>query len=307
MELLVFHLPYNKAGLAAIKKYYKLFDKIIPAWLEVAMNGSIKIYEDASIIHEYLSDDEIIPMVQNLNMAGNVSNELIKDQGAIKKFIDYSLEYLGNRGYRELCLDIEGVRYENKERYTDFVGRAAESLHKAGFRLSICIPAKTGNSADSSWSGAYDYTLLGNLVDRVIIMAYDFHWPGGPPGPIAPISWLQDVIDYAIIEIPLEKIYFALGLYGYDWALGQEERGRGLVYKQIEDLARKYQREIEWDQESQSPYLKYEVNGVEHEVWFENKRSIELKIKLLQEFQLNGVVFWRPGQEDPGVWELFRK
>lgn len=306
MELLVFHLPYSKAGLEVIKKYYSIFDLIIPAWLEVAGDGRIRTHEDAGIIQQYMSKEKIIPMVQNLNLSGQVSNELVKDQEAVNRFILESLSYLKKRGYKELCLDIEGVRYENKERYTDFIGRIAENLHGAGFSLSISIPAKTGNSKDSTWSGAYDYNLLGKIVDRIIIMAYDFHWPGGPPGPIAPINWLQDVIDYAIIEIPLEKIYFALGLYGYDWLLNQEERGRGLVYRQIEELARKYKREIEWDQESRSPYLKYELNGVEHEVWFENRCSIESKLKLLKEFQLRGVVFWRPGQEDPEVWELFK-
>jgi len=305
VEVLGFHLPYNKAGLAVIKNQQRIFNKILPAWLELAIDGKIKIFEDASLLHEYMTKEEIIPMVQNMNLAGNVSNGIIMDQGAIKKFIQDSLAYLEKRGYGELCLDIEGVKYENKERFTNFVDRVAASLHEAGISLSICIPAKTGNNADSTWSGAYDYKLLGQIVDRVIIMAYDFHWPGGPPGPIAPLGWLQDLIDYAIIEIPLEKIYFALGLYGYDWPLLAEERGRGLVYKQIEEIARRYQREIEWDQESCCPYLKYEDNGVEHEVWFENKRSIGLKIRLLQEFQLKGVAFWRPGQEDPGVWELF--
>ncbi|NLJ84349.1 MAG: hypothetical protein GX336_05525 [Halanaerobiaceae bacterium] len=306
MELLVFHLPYNRAGLEVIKKYYSIFDKLIPAWLGAAADGSIRIHDDAGTIHQYMNKKKIIPMVQNLELSSRVSNSLVKDKEAVNRFTADSLAYLKKRGYEELCLDIEGVKYENRESYTDFIGRVAENLHGAGFHLSICIPAKTGNSKDSTWSGAYDYNKLGKIADRIIIMAYDFHWPGGPPGPIAPINWLQDVIDYAIMEIPLEKIYFALGLYGYDWPLKQEERGRGLVYRQIAELAGRYKKEIEWDQESRCPYMKYEVNGVEHEVWFENRCSIESKLRLLQDFQLKGVVFWRPGQEDPEVWELFK-
>ena len=55
MELLVFHLPYNRAGLEVIKKYYSIFDKLIPAWLGAAADGSIRIHDDAGTIHQYMN------------------------------------------------------------------------------------------------------------------------------------------------------------------------------------------------------------------------------------------------------------
>ncbi len=303
-EVLGFHLGYNKKGLETINNNNGLINKVIPTCLEVKPDGSIQINTDKTI-KTYKDKSGIVPMVQNANMDSNVSNQLIGNQTAINRFIKDIILYLKSEGYNEVCIDIEGVKYKNKIQYTEFIKQVVDSLRQEGYYLSIVIPAKSENNQDSTWSGAYDYSSLGKITNKIIIMAYDFHWPGGPPGPIAPLSWVQDVIDYAIMEIPLGKLYVGLGLYGYDWILNGEQKARGLIYSQVKNIASNYNSKIEWDQESQSPYLRYIENGFEHEVWFENKESIAKKIKLVDEFQLKGVVFWRLGQEDPDVWQLF--
>lgn len=304
-KVLGFHLEYSESGIQTISKYHNILDKVIPNWIKVKADGSLKITKGNNILHTCLKKNKITPMVQNFNLNSNISNELINNEVAIRKFINNIITYLNKMGYKEICLDIEGVKSGYKNSFTQLIRKTAEFLHDKGYYLSVAIPAKSENNQDSTWSGAYDYSLLGEIVDKVIIMAYDFHWPGGPPGSIAPLSWVQDVIDFAIIEIPLEKLYFGFGLYGYDWTVNNDKNARGLVYRQIEDIRKKYSGKIEWDQDSQSPYLRYKKEGNEHEIWFENKRSIEKKIKLLSEFQLKGLVFWRLGQEDPDIWSLF--
>ncbi len=303
-EVLGFHLAYNQEGLETIKKHYSQITKVIPTWLEVSSDGSVQVSRD-NIIKTYMDKSEIVPMVQNANMDSKVSNQLIGDQTAINSFIKNILLFLKSEGYDEVCIDIEGVNYKNKIKYTEFIKKVTDALLQEGYYLSVVIPAKSENNQDSTWSGAYDYSMLGEIVNKVIIMAYDFHWPGGSPGPIAPFSWVQDVIDYAIIEIPLEKLYLGLGLYGYDWIINSEQKTRGLVFSQIKNISLKYNKKIEWDQDSQSPYLRYKDKDFEHEVWFENKESVAKKLRLVDEFQLKGVVFWRLGQEDPDVWQLF--
>ncbi|MFW6270270.1 MAG: glycosyl hydrolase family 18 protein, partial [Bacillota bacterium] len=61
----------------------------------------------------------------------------------------------------------------------------------------------------------------------------------------------------------------------------------------------------EWDQESKTPYYKYEDEQGRHEIWFENKTSINKKLELVQQYQLAGAVFWRLGLEDPAIWNNF--
>lgn len=301
-----FHLTDSQHGIDIIRKYKGFLDCVIPGWIMVMADGSIQIKRNEKYIKSYLGEDKIIPMVQNFNFDSSIGNNLIINKKAVNNFVSNIIKYLDCENYSGLCIDIKGVKYKLKKQYNEFINKTANKLNDEGYCLSVVIPAKSENNQDSTWSGAYDFSSLGKIVSNVIIMATDFHWPGGPPGPIAPLSWVHDVVDYAIIEIPPEKIYFAFGLYGYDWSLNKEENARKLVYKQIKEIVERYNTRVEWDQESQSPYLRYKNNGLEHEIWFENKRSIEKKIMLIDEFQLKGIVFWKLGQEDPGIWELFK-
>ena len=49
------------------------------------------------------------------------------------------------------------------------------------------------------------------------------------------------------------------------------------------------------------------VDLINHEVWFENGPSVEVKVQLAREAGFGGVTFWRLGGEDPEVWERVRK
>ena len=48
-----------------------------------------------------------------------------------------------------------------------------------------------------------------------------------------------------------------------------------------------------------SPYFRYVKDGVEHEVWFEDVRSMEAKFNLVREFDLRGMGYWQ-------IMKLFR-
>ncbi|MEJ6950659.1 glycosyl hydrolase family 18 protein [Natronospora cellulosivora (SeqCode)] len=304
-EIMGFHLVNNSFGLKTIEEKHHKIDQLVPTMLEVKEDGELIIKKLRENVFDFFDKKNISPMIQNFALNSKVSNRLITKQSAINYLLDNLISYMSRYNYNDLCLNIEGVSYENKEVFTDFVKQITEALHNRGYGLSIAIPAKCENNQDSTWSGAYDYKALGEIVDKIIIMAYDFHWVGGPPGPIAPIFWIQDVIDFAIMEIPLEKIYLALGFYGYDWSINTDDRARGLVYRQVMNLVDRYNTNVEWDPDSQTPYVRYRSDGIKHEIWFENKESIAKKIKLLREFQLRGVAFWRLGQEDPDVWNIF--
>ncbi|MGH3511802.1 MAG: hypothetical protein ACRDQI_13280 [Pseudonocardiaceae bacterium] len=53
---------------------------------------------------------------------------------------------------------------------------------------------------------------IGAAVDEVRLMGYDYHWNGSPPEPIAPITWIREVLTYAKTQISPQKI-----VLGYLW------------------------------------------------------------------------------------------
>ncbi len=303
-----YYLTDSEISRESFQKNFQFIDQVIPTWLQVKSDGSLQenySKAEGELLSEYKEKRAIIPLLQNYNMSSAVSNNLVTNLDSQMRLIGDLLRYLENTGLTGINLDLEGVMIENKINFTDFIERLISELHDRDYQLGLSIPAKTENNTDSSWSGAYEYELLGQLVDEIIIMAYDYHWSGGTPGPIAPIKWVQDVIDFAIIEIPLDKIYLGIPLYGYDWLVESDTRARGLSYSQVKALAEKYNCQLEWDQESESPYYIYKDHQGEHEVWFENSKSIIKKLNLVEEFQLQGAAFWRLGLEDEKIWDFF--
>lgn len=70
-------------------------------------------------------------------------------------------------------------------------------------------------------------------------------------------------------------------------------------------LARKYNVPIRYDFTAQAPHFNYfDENGVQHEVWFEDSRSIQSKFNLMKEQGIGGISYWKIGLPFPQNWRL---
>ena len=125
---------------------------------------------------------------------------------------------------------------------------------------------------------------------------------------VAPLPNVRAVLDYAVTEIPPEKLLLGLPNYGYDWPLpfvqGQT-RARSLSSQEAIALAVRYGVAISYDETAQSPWFRYtDGEGVEHEVWFEDARSLEKKLLLIQEYGLLGTGIWNLMRPFSQLWLL---
>ena len=50
---------------------------------------------------------------------------------------------------------------------------------------------------------------------------------------------------------------------------------------------------IRFDETAWSPYLRYWQYGIQHEIWFEDVRSIQGKFDLIREYGLLGAGYWQ--------------
>src|SRR5699024_2685030 len=101
---------------------------------------------------------------------------------------------------------------------------------------------------------------------------YEWGYSAGPPMPVSPINEVKKVVNYALTEIPAEKILLGQNLYGYDWRLPFVSGGdlaRALSPQQAIALARRENVAIEYNEEAQAPFFTYiDRDGASHEVWF---------------------------------------
>lgn len=115
---------------------------------------------------------------------------------------------------------------------------------------------------------------------------------------VAPINQVRRVVEYAVTEIPPEKIDLGIPNYGYDWPLPFERgvtRATTIGNVQAVRIAVREDATIQFDALAQSPFFTYtdEENGIEHEVWFEDVRSLQAKFDLIKEFGLRGCGYWQ--------------
>ena len=125
---------------------------------------------------------------------------------------------------------------------------------------------------------------------------------------VAPLPNVRQVLDYAITEIPRQKIYLGIPNYGYDWPLPFVQgttRARSLSNQAAVELAVRYGAVIRYDQTAQSPWFEYTAsNGTPHVVWFEDARSMSAKLRLIAEYGLYGAGYWNLMRPYPQGWTV---
>ncbi len=112
---------------------------------------------------------------------------------------------------------------------------------------------------------------------------------------MAPIDRVRQVLDYAVSAMPSGKILLGVPNYGYDWTLPfrQGSAARALSNSGAAALAGQAGAAIQYDNRAQSPFFRYtDSEGRQHEVWFEDARSLRAKYELVGEYGLAGVSFW---------------
>ncbi len=206
------------------------------------------------------------------------------------------------KGYLGIDLDLEYIPAEYAGRYARFAERLRKVMDLFGYRVSAALAPKTSREQPGLLYEGMDYRLLGQAVHQVMLMTYEWGYAYGPPMAVAPLHMVRRVVDYALTEIPAQKLILGIPNYGYDWPLPYErggQRARTLGNVEAVRLAVLNGAKIHFDNLAKSPYFHYERDGIRHEVWFEDVRSWKAKFDLVKEKGLKGAGIWQ-------LMQLFR-
>lgn len=237
---------------------------------------------------------------------------------AIDALVAVSADYAG------LTIDFEGLASEDyRAPFTQFMTalRAALPADKA---LWVCVPPDT-------WYHAYDYRALGELCDKVILMAHDYQWTSIPDyylgtsntySPVTPLDSIYTALqhitdaDTGITDTSKIALQISFGTAGF-----QVDEDGLLVSKTIyhpapSTIAKRLAQDstvYTWDEASRNPYIFYESDEGEHYIlWYEDAQSVSAKLSLAKLFGITGISVWRlgtvPDYDDLpyyNVWEVF--
>lgn len=278
---------------------------IIP--LQVINNQYIIPMDDTEVLRiakiKHLLPIMVITNLVNNRFNSELAHTILVSTGVQNILITNILSTMKSKGYLGLNIDIEFIYPDDRNLFNQFVRRLVDRLHPKGYSVSIALAAKTSGTIGGILSGAQDYYMQGLLNDFVVLMTYDWGWIGGPPFPIAPINEVRKVLNYAVTAIPRNKILMGVPLYGYDWKSPFKE---GVTIAEMispqEAVARalKFGVKIQYNTLYQAPFFKYtDRDGIQHEVWFEDARSVQVKYNTVREYKLRGVSYWEIGFSFP--------
>ena len=230
------------------------------------------------------------------NFDSNLASVLFNDVELQNKVISNIIETMREKGYIGLDIDFEFINSEDRIPYAEFVANVTEQLNAEGYSVNVDLAPKTSDNQTGSLYEGHDYGAFGAAANTVLLMTYEWGYTYGPPRAIAPIGEVRRVVEYAVTEIPNEKIYLGIPNYAYDWELPYQKgvtRARGIGNEAAVRIAAENGAEIQFDERDATPFFEYTAaGGSRHVVWFEDVRSIMAKYELVDEFNLRGAGYW---------------
>ncbi|MBU8878384.1 LysM peptidoglycan-binding domain-containing protein [Bacillus sp. FJAT-29790] len=310
MQTLGFIIPYSA-------------ETFIPVLSSIAKNLTYLAVVSYSLTnqgHAYLEldDTRIVAESKRLNVKpllmirnfekGKFSPELIgqvlENSNYRVNLINSLLNFIKNKGYEGVSIDFEFIPPPRRQDFNLFLIELKRAL--GPLILHVNVHAKTKDIPSNWIIGAYDYKAIGDVADIVAVMTIDYGYPTGPPNPVSPNWWIEEVIQYSIGLINPRKLQIALPLYGYDWRkIDNSARAYSLLGAQ--NLALSTGAVIQYDLKADSPWFTYWKGTDEHIVWFDDIRSFNKKYKLIDQYRLLGTTYWQLSLSFPQNWAFVEK
>lgn len=212
-------------------------------------------------------------------------------------------------GFEGVNIDFEFILSEDRDNFTQFVGDVTNAVNELGYEVTVDLAPKTSSTQSGLLYEGKDYMGLGNASNRAFVMTYEWGYTYGPAMAVAPINKVRQVLEYAITQIPSEKISMGIPNYGYDFIqpyVRGESKAKTIGNIEAVNIAINNNSIIMFDEISKTPFFSYVEDNVTHEVWFEDARSIWEKYKLIKEYNLYGFGCWQIMQLFRPMWILSR-
>ncbi len=298
---------YPYASESVIRTALPAMGMLMPFTYGFTLDGSLVPPDDSRLL-QYASEYGTKPimhlstMTESGNFSTELASEFLGDSSLWDVLLENILQEIRAKGYGGLDVDFEFLGAENAQKYASFVSFCRERLNSYGLPVMVALAPKTRDDQSGQLYEGHDYRLLGEAANSVLLMTYEWGYTYGPPMAVSPLMPVRRVVEYAIERIPAPKIFLGISNYGYDFILPYEagvSRAESLSTVDATRLAQEVGAEIMFDAEAMSPFFDYTVDGVRHQVWYEDARSINARLGLITEYGLKGALYWNLDRPNP--------
>lgn len=298
----------------------------ILAWFSVEMDGTGAITNrrgwggqtTARIVQDaHLHGVKVIITITNFT--GSEIASIVNNAANRQRAINNCLLLMSEHSADGINIDFEFVPASARNGFVTFMTELKDAVRAAqpnGWEGHVSL---AGPAVD--WNGAYDYDVLLENTDGIMVMAYGYHWSGSNPGPNSPletgnlwsgrsISWtVDDYLTYGEFE-NRSKVLIGLPWYGRDWKVANTNvpgvsagSGGSRTFRVAEPEALSIGKN--WEDISKSVYYHRTANNQLYQVWYDDGRAFEAKVAYVDERDLGGIGIWALGYEgaSPDLWD----
>lgn len=244
--------------------------------------------------------------------------------------------------YDGIDLDFEGFAFVDKiatwptiqPRWVKFITELSTTLHAQSKLLSVTTPYLLDPITGKKGYYFYAWPEISNYIDRLNIMAYDYHKFDTAAGPIGPINWFEPSLIYALKSVAPWKIYIGTPNYGYNWVTkvtgvcptntpaSEKISSNAAIIHQLKAQAilDKPGAVATYNEKYGETNILYtaEFNGVNksntptsckvnHSAWYLDARGYNARAKLVEQYRLGGISEWEIGYGDNLAIEEVKK
>lgn len=305
-------------GFYAIKSYASRghiadLDRIIYGWsnldYSVGTGGKLNVLSTEYKIPE--GSEEVLELADRNGLqkelmiyaSGGELKGFLKDPSSWSGFIESVRDTAADsaKPYDSICIDFEGLLEEEyREPFSRFLEELRKGLHP-GTSLTAAVPPIT-------YYKGYDLGRIGQAVDRVVLMAYDFtHAVDRLPS--APLTHVQEALEELLKFVPKDKVILGVSKQANQWVT-DEASGEVHLYNPAIELVESKLKAAGTEVSVEAPYflsrITYRNGSGSSEIWYEDENSMAKKLWLARYYGLKGVSFWHMGLLTDRDWALIR-
>ena len=299
---------------------------LAPTWIHVAdTNGNISSIASADYV-SYAHKQTVEVWMTVRDFDGGISSEqesyeLLSYTSRRETLITQLIAEALRVGVDGINVDFEKISDKCGEHYIEFIRELSVKCRQNGLVLSV------DNYVPKSFNTQYDRKEQGIVADYVVIMGYDEYYAGSPEaGPVSSYNYVKEGITETLKEVPAEKVISGIPFFTRLWKetpkTEEELKGdKGTDAEQYsttvesdaygmdnaQAIVKQAGVDTTWDKKAGQNYATWEADGSKYEIWMEDSKSIEAKLKLMKKYKLAGTAEWSLGQESSDIWNLIQK
>lgn len=300
-----FYTNWDDSSYESLKRNTDHLDWLIPEWISLKDSSQgglpfVTAIDSPALnwIRETRPQMRILPMIQNRvneKFDGALLALSLSEESQRQTLISSLTSFVQENKFAGICVDFEEPPPAAQEDLLTFVRELHATFSARGLLVVQAVPFDDPDWNYSAYSAANDYLLL---------MAYDQHWAGSDPGPVASQDWFEQKLADRMRDLNPTRTVIAIGNYGYDWA-GQRQEAKELTFQEALITARESEAKPSFDPQSRTLTFEYdEDDGSHHTVWFLDAVTAYNQMRAASGFKPAGFAIWRLGSEDPSIWSI---